>query len=233
MQLFFGEFGPADPLPEEAIPDGFDYDRWLGSTPWFPYNRQRVSASGWRRHWEYGSRMQGDWGAHHFDIAQWAVGMDESGPVEFVPHGIHGDNLQTHTYANGVVVTRIFKPLKGRLSDEYMIRFIGETGEVLVARGESIETTPANLIKRPLSNSDIHLYRSEDHHQNWLDCIRTRKQPICNAETGYRTATICALSAIAQRVGRSLKWDPTKEEIIGDEEASCYLDRPRRAPYTI
>ena len=161
VQLCLGEFPPPDPMPEEAIPDGFDYDRWLGSTPWIPYNSQRVLSnfgSGWRRYWEYGSRKQGDWGAHHFDITQWALGMDESGPVEFMPRNFQGNNLQTHTYANGTVVTRVNKLMPGRLSDEYMIRFIGETGEVLVARGDSIETTPANLIKRPLSASDTVSY---------------------------------------------------------------------------
>jgi len=233
VQLYIGEFGPPEPLAEEPIPDGFDFDRWLGPTPWAPYNAERVSASGWRRHWEYGSRINGDWGAHHFDIAQWALGMDDSGPVEFVPRNLHGDNLQTHTYANGTVVTRVNKLIPGRLTDEYMIRFIGESGEVLVARGDCLETTPANLVKRPLSTADVHLYRSDEHHQNWLDCIRTRNQPICPVETGYRSATICALSAIAERIKRPLKWDPATEQIIGDEEASAYLERPRRAPYTI
>jgi len=223
-------------MPEQPIPDGFDYDRWLGSTPWFPYNSERVLGSyggGWRCHWEYGSRMQGDWGAHHFDIVQWALGMDDSGPVAFMPAGIDGDNLQTHTYANGTVVTRIKKSIPGRLTDDYMIRFIGESGEVLVARGECLETSPTNIIRHPLANSDVRLYRSNDHRSNWLDCIRTRKQPICPASVGYRSATICALSAIAQRLQRPLKWDPVKEEILGDEEASRYLDRPRRAPYFI
>jgi len=236
IEICIGDFPQPDPMPEEPIPDGLDYDRWLGPTPWFPYNSQRILSSfggGWRRYWEYGSRKHGDWGAHHFDIAQWALGMDESGPVEFVPRHYHGDNLQTHTYANGTVVTRVESMIPGRLFDEYMIRFIGDSGEVLVARGGCLETNPATLVKRPLTTSDVHLYKSEEHHENWLESIRSRKPTICPAETGYRTATICALGAIAQRIGRPIKWDPAKEEIIGDEEASRWLDRPRRAPYTI
>jgi predicted dehydrogenase len=233
IQVYLGDFAPPEPLPEQSIPDGFDYDRWLGPTPWFPYNSERVAAMGWRRHWEYGSRINGDWGAHHFDIAQWALGMDESGPVEFMPRNIHGNNLQTHTYANGTTVTRVDNHIPGRLFDEYMIRFIGKSGEVLVARGECLETTPATLVKHPLGSTDVHLYKSEVHELNWLDCIRTRKQPICPAETGYRTATICALSAIAERLARPIRWDPVNEEIVGDEEASRYLDRSRRVPYII
>ena len=235
IQVHMGDFHQPYPMPEQPIPDGFDYDRWLGSTPWFPYNSERVLGSyggGWRCHWEYGSRMQGDWGAHHFDIVQWALGMDEGGPVSFMPAGIDGNNVQSHTYANGIVVKRLSTPILGRLTD-YMIRFIGESGEVLVARGGSIETTPANLIRRPLSSSDVHLYKSDDHRGNWLDCMISRKQPICPASVGYRSATICSLNGIAQRLGRPLKWDPAKEEIVGDEEASRYLDRPRRAPYLV
>jgi len=236
VQVCLGEFPPATPMPEEPIPEGFDYDRWLGSAPWHPYNSQRVLGnfgSGWRRYWEYGSRKHGDWGAHHFDIVQWALGMDASGPVEFVPRNINGDNLQTHTYANGTVVTRVNKPFNGESELSYPIRFIGENGEVMIGRGIQPATTPASLKRRQLGASEIHLYKSDNHRDDWLECIRTRKQPICNVEIGYRSATICVLGAVAERLGRPIKWDPEKEEILGDEEASRCLDRPRRAPYFI
>ena len=234
VQTGLGEFAPADPQPEQPIPDGFDYDRWLGPTPWQPYSAVRVESNmggGWRRFWEYGSRKHGDWGAHHFDIIQWALGMDDTGPVAFMPRNINGENLQSHTYANGIVVTRVNKFPLGRDGTSYMIRFIGESGEVLVARGNSLETTPADLKSRPFAASDVRLYKSENHHENWLSCIRTRTQPICHAEIGHRSASICALGGIAERLGRPLKWDPVREEILGDEEASRWLDRPRRAPY--
>ena len=237
VQCFLGEFAPPVPLPEQPVPDGFDYDRWLGPAPWQPYNAKRVERNyggGWRNYWDYGSRKHGDWGAHHFDITQWALGMDASGPVEFMPAKFNGgDNLQTHTYASGTVVTRIPRPVSGRDGTSYSIRFIGESGEVLVSRDECLETTPAELRKNTLGASDIRLYKSLEHHQDWLECIRTRKQPICHVEIGHRSATICALGAIAERLARPLKWDPDREEIIGDEEASRFLDRPRRAPYFI
>jgi predicted dehydrogenase len=224
-----GEFAPPQALPEEPVPDGFDYDRWLGPTPWYPYNRKRVEGNyggGWRCFWEYGSRKNGDWGAHHFDIIQWALGMDDSGPVEFLPKGYQGAEYQSHIYADG---TRVWKnhPVK----NGQMIQFVGESGEVLVSRGDRLETTPAGLKGRPLAPGDIHLYESHNHEGNWLECIKTRKAPICTAEIGHRTATVCHLNGIAERLNRPIKWDPVKEEIVGDAAASRWLDRPRRTPY--
>jgi predicted dehydrogenase len=226
-----GEFAPPQTLPEEPIPDGFDYDRWLGPTPWYPYNKRRVEGNyggGWRCFWDYGSRKNGDWGAHHFDIIQWALGMDHSGPVEFLPKGYQGAEYQSYVYANGTKVWKNHPVKHGQ-----MIQFIGESGEVLVSRGDRLETTPAALNDRPLSPSDIHLYESYDHEGNWLECIRTRKPPICPAEIGHRTATVCHLNGIAERLGRPITWDPVKEEIIGDAYASRWLDRPRRTPYVM
>ncbi len=224
-----GEFPPPATLPEQPTPDGFDYDRWLGPTPWYPYNAQRVRGDyggGWRCFWEYGSRKNGDWGAHHFDIIQWALGMDDSGPVEFIPKGYEGNQYQTHIYKNGIKVLRNHPVRLG-----HMIQFIGDKGEVLVSRGERLDTLPVKLKDQAPGASDIRLYDSRDHHENWIQGIKTRKPCICPAEIGHRTATICHLSGIAERLKRPLKWDPAKEEILGDTEASRWIDRPRRAPY--
>lgn len=226
-----GQFAPPRALPEEPIPEGFDYDRWLGPTPWYPYNSARVKGDyggGWRCFWDYGARKNGDWGAHHFDIIQWALGMDESGPVEFIPKGWQGTQYQTHLYADGTKVLRDHPDMKG-----HMIRFLGEKGEVLVSRGDRLDTVPASLKDTRPGPRDVQLYTVTGSHEgNWIDCIKTRKPPICPAEIGHRTATVCHLNAIAERLKRPLKWDPVKEEILGDPEASRWLDRPRRAPYT-
>ena len=115
-----GEFAPPQTLPEEAIPDGFDYDRWLGPTPWYPYNKKRVEGNyggGWRCFWDYGSRKNGDWGAHHFDIIQWALGMDHSGPVEFFPKGYQGAEYQSHVYADGAITNNDAATSTGILVD--------------------------------------------------------------------------------------------------------------------
>ena len=224
-----GGFAPPHNPPAEPIPAGFDYDRWLGPTPWFPYNKERVEGNyggGWRRFWEYGSRKNGDWGAHHFDIIQWALGKDDSGPVEFIPKGYDGTEYQTHIYADGTKVLRDHPE-----TNDEMIHFMGSEGTVSVSRGDRLKATPAELVHKPVGPNDIHLYDSRDHRNNWLEGIRTRKPTICHAGIGHRTATICHCSGIAERLGRPIKWDPEKEQIVGDDDAARWMDRPRRAPY--
>ncbi|MCR6657282.1 MAG: hypothetical protein NVV63_16060 [Opitutus sp.] len=219
---------PAPDLPEQPIPAEFDYDRWLGPTPWRPYHEQRVLGdygAGWRRFTEYGGRKNGDWGAHHFDIIQWALGMDQSGPVEFIPKGYEGTEFQTHVYANGVRVERVGDDLKA------MIEFTGTKGKVWVSRDDYLETDPPELATRPVRADEIHLYVSDNHHTDFFNCVRTRQHPIADVEIGHRSATVGHLNNIAAAVGRPIRWDPSTETIVGDAVASTMLDRPRRAPY--
>lgn len=214
-------------LPEEPIPSDLDYDRWLGPTPWRPYNEQRIRGSysgGWRCYTEYGARKIGDWGAHHYDIIQWALGMDRSGPVEFFPGDDKGAP-QAFVYGNGVRVERI------ETNMPHMIQFIGTEGTVGVSRGDEFATQPADLTTRPLRGEQVHLYASDDHEADFLACVRSRQQPIAPAETGHRSATVCHLSAISVKLGRPIRWDPATEQIINDPVASRLLDRPRRSPY--
>lgn len=225
-----GEFPLPAALPAQPIPPDLDYDRWLGPTPWRPYNEKRIKGDyggGWRCFWEYGARKNGDWGAHHFDIIQWALGMDDSGPVEFIPKGFEGAPYQTHVYANGIRVERYEDGLKS------MIEFTGTKGTVWVSRNDEFETDPVSLATRPLRGEDIHLYASDNHHSDFFSCVRTRQRPICDVEIGHRTASVCHLSGIAEKLGRTIRWDPVKEEILGDPIASRLLDRPRRAPYAL
>ena len=225
-----GKFPEALPLPEEPVPAGFDYDRWLGPTPWRPYNEKRVKGDyggGWRCFFEYGGRKNGDWGAHHFDIIQNALGMDGGGPVEFIPKGYEGCAYQTHVYANGIRVERDDDLAKS------MIEFRGTKGTVWVSRDDFLETDPPELAARPLRGEDIHLYSSDHHHLDFFNCVRTRRHPIADVEVGHRTASICHLNVIAAKVGRPVRWDPSKEEIIGDPLAASLLDRPRRAGYAL
>ena len=216
-------------LPEEPVPDGFDWDRWLGPAPWAPYNHERASGSysgGWRLIRDYSGGMMTDWGAHHFDIAQWGMGTDHTGPVEIHPARENADagddqNLLTYVYASGVRMYR------GKANG---ILFTGTEGRVEVNRGY-FRTWPESIGREPIGPNEIHLYESRDHRQNWLDCIRTRRRPIADVEIGCRSVTVCHLGNIATWLGRSIRWDPQKEEIIGDPEASRWLDRPKRAPW--
>ncbi len=226
-----GRFPDGQVLPEEPIPDGFDYDRWLGPTPWFPYNKKRVEGNysgGWRSYWEYGSRKNGDWGAHHYDIIQWALGMDHSGPEFFFPKGYDDSGCQGYKYKDGPTIYRDHPQKMGS-----QIEFYGEKGAIGVGRGGDLKTNPGELMSRPMTPSDIQLKATRGHQDNFFDCIRSRKRTIADVEIGHRTATICHLSAISERLNRTIQWDPSKEEIIGDPQASKWLDRPRRAPYTL
>ncbi len=226
-----GSFAPPALMAPEPVPEGFDYDRWLGPAPFEPYFGERTKGNyggGWRRFWDYGSRKAGDWGAHHYDIIQWALGRDDTGPVKFTPKGYEGNQYHTFEYADGVKVTRDHPDNKG-----FMIRFIGTEGEVMVSRGNKLGTTPAGLARRPLGPNDERLYLSNNHHQNWLDGIVTRRETICPVGVGHRTATICLLHGIAERLGRPLQWDPETEQIVGDPAASRWQDRPRRAGYEL
>lgn len=223
---------PQPPAEEkiEPVPDGFDYDRWLGPTPFFEFSKNRVHGAyggGWRCYWEYGSRKFGDWGAHHFDIIQWALGRDDTGPVEFIPKGFEGAEWHHYRYEDGITVYRDRKPDNG-----HMIRFIGTKGEVLCSRGK-IATSPGELVRHKFGPNDIQLYESANHSRNFIDCILSRKPTICPATVGHRTGTICQLAGIAQRTGKPLKWDPKSEQIIGDDELRKMQDRPRREGYEL
>jgi predicted dehydrogenase len=223
-----GHFPPAIPLPEQPVPAEFDYDRWLGPTPWRPFNEKRVLGDyggGWRCFTEYGGRKNGDWGAHHFDIIQWALGMDDSGPVEFIPRGYRGTPYQTHVYANGTRVERVDEGLKA------MIEFTGTDGTVWVSRDDYIETNPVGLATRALRAEDTHLYVSDNHHTDFFNCVRTRQRPIADVEIGHRSATVGHLCNIAQQLARPVRWDPAHEVIVDDTVAGAMLDRSRRAPY--
>jgi len=225
-----GNFPPPILKETEEIPEGFNYDKWLGQTPWEPYFEERIKGDyggGWRRYWEYGSRKQGDWGAHHYDIIQWALDMDESGPTLFVPKGYQGEPYQYHQYASGLRVYRDHNDMGG-----HMIRFIGTKGEVLVSR-DGIASDPTDLCQRPLGPGDQRLYRSDDHRANWLDCIESRGKPICNVNVGHRSGTVCLLSGIAERLERPIQWDPEKQTVVGDSTALRMMDRPRRKGYEL
>jgi len=220
-------------LPEEPVRPGLDWDRWLGPAPWQPYNRVRCSGDyggGWRRIRDYSGGMMTDWGAHHFDIAQWGMGMDENGPVEIIPPDGKEYKTLTYKYANGVVMYHSGKA-EGHGGVNGVL-FTGTDGRVEVNRGH-LRTWPDEIGKEPLGPNDVHLYQSPGHRQDWINCIRARTRPICDVAIGASSVTVCHLGNIAYWLGRPLEWDPVRHEIIGDEEASRWLDRPKRAPWRI
>ena len=221
------------PVPDSEPPAELDYDFWLGPAPKRPYNVKRVHYN-FRFFWDYSGGQMTNWGAHHLDIMQWGLGMDDSGPVEIEGKArYHKDGWYevpewceiTYKYANGVTV--ICGP-----ENKMGAQFEGEKGTIYVNRG-ILESTPEEIVEQPLTDKDVHLYVSKSHHQDWLDCIKSRQLPICDVAIGHRSATVCHLGNIALRTGRKITWDPKKEEIIGDADASKRLTYGYRPPWKL
>ncbi len=220
-------------LPAEPTPEFLDWDMWLGPAPDRPYSSKLAPSiefknwPEWRYYRDYAGGGMNDFGAHHFDIAQWALGMDHSGPVEVHPPDGKEFTRLTYIYENGV------RMIHGGGAEGAACDFIGENGRVQVNRGDFLKVEPAGLEKEPFSGADTRLYESNDHQQDWLDCIRSRRQPICDVEIGARSATVCHLGNICYWLNRPLKWDPVKEQFINDDAANRLLRRPMRAPWTL
>jgi predicted dehydrogenase len=227
-----GVGGPPVPcdLPGEEQPEGLDWNLWLGPAPERPYNSV-LSPRGvhdhfpaWRNYKEYGGGGVTDWGAHHFDIAQWALGMDASGPIEIIPpedkNAGHGVKM---IYANGVPVHHI---------NGNGVTFYGTEGKLYVNRGK-FEPTPESLGEKPLPENAVKLYKSTNHFGDWLKCIETREKPICDVEVGARTVSVCHLVNLAYLNDAHLKWDPAKEQFTGGTGNPKWLDIPHREPWTI
>ncbi len=217
-------------LPTEPVPEGLDWDRWCGQTQPRPFSMHvylTYNDPGWQRLREYSGGLMTNWGAHGLDMVQWALGTDETGPVEITPHGSEFNSQVSFRYADGVVVKL---QTDGRVLGGG--HFIGEKGELVMTRGK-FNTVPISISQEPLGDSDVRLYKSDNHLQNFIDCIKSRKKCVADVEIGHRTATVCHLSGIARRLGRPLRWDPEKEVFPGDDEANTYLDRPKRAPYQL
>jgi predicted dehydrogenase len=215
-------------LPEQATPEGTDWERWVGPAALRPYNEILCPKGihkhfpAWRNYREYGGGGLADMGAHHFDIAQWALDMDTSGPVVIEPPADPKANSGLRfVYASGVEMFH---------GGEADCVFVGDKGTIRVSRPK-IESDPKNLLVDPLPEGATRLYRADNHRRNWLECIRSGKPTICPAETGHRSASICHLANIGYRLRRKLTWDPGTERFAGDAEANAQVDPAPRAPW--
>jgi hypothetical protein len=228
------------PVPSMQVPDNLDYDMWLGPAPWAAYTEKRVHPQndygrpGWLRIQDYGAGMITGWGAHHNDIAQLGMGTEYTGPVEiqgeaeFPKDGlwdVHGAFRIEYTYANGVklLCTDDKKNKQG-------ILFEGTEGWVFVTRGH-IDANPKSLLTSTISPSETHLYESNSHKGNFLECVKSRAETIAPVEVGHRSCTVCLLGDIAMRLGRKLKWDPKLEQFIDNAEANRMVARSMRSPW--
>jgi predicted dehydrogenase len=227
----------AKAVPDSDPPSELNYDLWLGPAPLRPYNANRVHYN-FRFFFDYSGGQMTNFGAHHLDIAQWGMGMDDTGPVAIEGTGTFPPEKHlcevtntcrvTYTCANGVQI--ILGQQQKDIPDS--VTFIGEKGKIHVTR-QKITADPPELLKTELTSSDIRLPVSKDHYANFLNCIKSRERPICDVEIGHRTATVCHLGNISLRLGRKIQWDPAKEQIVGDADAAAMLTRPYREPWKL
>ena len=225
---------PGDPTPQPT-PDHLDYEMWLGPAPEAPYTKDRVHFH-FRWIWDYSGGIICDWGTHLFDTAQWANNTELSGPIEVEGTGTHWsgglyDTVKeydlTYRYANGVIMT--CKP--GNPS----LRFVGDRGWVGNTgwRGK-LEASSSQILNSKIGADEIKLYTNpEGEHRDFLDCVKSRKDPYFPVDIGHRVSTICHLGNIAIKLGRKLHWDPVKETFTKDKEANRWLRREMRTPWSL
>ena len=251
---------PGDPSGPEAlempVPKNLNYDMWLGSTPMAYYTEMRVHPQnsindrpGWLRCEQFGAGMITGWGQHHFDSAAWGMDTELTGPIsveavaQFPKSGlwdVHGDFMSKAEYKNGITQLTSGGYPNG-------VRYEGTEGWIFVTRGgytatasdpvvqdrnsKALTASDPKIITSVIGPDEIHLYESNSHQGNWLDCIKSRKEPISPVEIGHRACTVCLITHIAMKLGRKLNWDPDKEKFVNDNEANAMLSRPQRAPY--
>jgi len=218
------------PLPAEPVPRGLDWDMWLGPAPWAPYHPQRCEKRfAWWNWLDYSGGQTTDHGAHDFDIVQWGLGMDGSGPVEVFPPDGRRHRQLTFRYSNGVQVRSGREGWQKRWA---LVTFKGTDGSVSVWRG-GLETVPSDLATTRIGPGEIHLHRSDDHVGNFLECVRTRQRPVADVEAGASSAIVCHLANIAYSLKRPLKWDPCKNRFPADDDVDRLLHRPYRQPWRL
>jgi myo-inositol 2-dehydrogenase/D-chiro-inositol 1-dehydrogenase len=251
---------PGDPsgpeAPEMPVPKNLNYEMWLGSTPMVYYTEIRVHPQnsindrpGWLRCEQFGAGMITGWGQHHFDSAAWGMDTELTGPVsveavaQFPKSGlwdVHGDFMSKAEYINGITQLTSGGYPNG-------IRYEGTEGWIFVTRGayratasdpipqgqtaKALEASDPRILTSVIGPNEIHLYVSDSQQGNWLDCIKSRKEPISPVEIGHRACTVCLVTHIAMKLGRKLNWDPDMEKFVNDNEANAMLSRSQRTPY--
>jgi len=252
--------GDKTPMP---VPDWFNYEMWLGETPYKYYTVDRVHPQtgydrpGWLRCRQFGAGMITGWGAHHIDSAHWGMNTEYTGPLEiwghadFPDHGlwdVHGPFKTEAIYApNDVSSSGIHMSVSGDYANG--IKFYGSKGWIFVSRGNeqvtksdpvaklndvtALASSDPAIIKSVIGADEIHLHESKEQHGNWLECIISRKEPISPVEMGHRACSTCLLHDMAMVLKRKLYWDPVKERFNNDDEANSMLSRPQRSPYML
>lgn len=222
----------------KEVPAGLDWDFWLGSAPKVPY--RGVCHWNWRWILDYSGGQLTDWAGHHIDIAHWGLGLDRTGPIEVAGEGVYPGSGELYNvpmefdfnckYKSGVVI-RVAN--SARLPHGMGVTWYGENGWIHVDRGDKISASKPELISEELGANKKALYKSNDHTANFLECIRTRKETITPVEVAHRSISVGLLGEIAMTTKQKIQWDPEKEKIINNSEASKMLMREFRSPWKI
>jgi predicted dehydrogenase len=236
------------PFATKPVPEGFDFDFWQGQAPENPYCPERTHTT-FRFWYDYSGGTLTDWGAHHNDIARWGIG--EEGPIAVegkalsqpIPGGYTAiaDYSIEYTWGNGVKHTCLSTkgdqwtgaPERNSESDLHNgVTFKGSDGWIFVTRGK-ISASKPELLSEPLPANAVRLYASKHHFDNFMDCVRTRKETAATAEIGHRSVSVCHLGALSLRMGRKLQWDPKAETFVNDADADKWLSREKRKPWNV
>jgi len=216
----------------QPVPPGVDWDWWLGPAPWVPY--RGVLHWNWRWMMDYSGGQLTDWAGHHIDIAHWGMDTEHTGPVEIEGKGVYPKDGIYNTpteyrftckYANGMVMT-----VANNKQIPQGTKWYGDNGWIYVKRGK-LEANPASILNEVIGPDEVHLYKSTDHKQNFLDCVKSRKDPIAPAEIAHRSISVGLLGEIAMLTEAKLKWNPEKEEFHDNDVANRLLGRSMRAPW--
>ena len=231
------EASPANPFPDAKVPVGLDWNLWLNQAASRPFHPDWM---GWMRWKDFAGGEMTNWGAHGVDQIQWALGMDDTGPVEIKPLSSGPNGQVMMRYANGVEVHYVLESGRGPMGGAV---FIGEKGKLEINRNK-FSSNPPEIAEQLRKQEDVveeerkwsdslALWQARWHMQDWLDCIRSRKRPVADVEIGHRSVSVCHLANIARAAGRPLRWNPEKEQFVDDEKANGYLDRPRRSGFEL
>lgn len=250
---------PGDPsgpdVAAASVPGNLNYDMWLGSTPEIPYReigvhpQQDYSRPGWLRVHQFGAGAITGTGQHYLDLAAWGMDTELTGPTmieavaEYPKSGlwdVHGDFMVKAEYENGVTcyinsnypVVIKYEGTEGWISAGPGAYKVTSSDPVPINRNAKIlDASNPDILGSVIKENEIHLYKAEDQHGNWLECIKSRKPTISPEEIGHRSGSVCLLSDIAMKLGRRLFWDPANEHFLNDDEANKLLSRPQRKPY--
>ncbi len=239
--------GPREgPFPPKPVPPELNWNFYVGQAPMCEYRVNNCHGN-FRWWWGFSGGQMTDWGAHHNDIAQWGNGTERSGPVSvdakslvaMIPDGYETASRYRaeYRYANGVAMSVVDESTvtehnvvgEGK-STPNGVQFIGTEGWIYVSRSE-IRASKPELLDTPLPAGAVRLYKSDNHMANFFECVRSRKDPICDVEIGYRSISVAHIGNISMRLGRPLKWDPAQAQFVDDAEANQWLRREMRKPY--